>query len=58
MKVIDWLNKIDNLKKLRVALETRVASDDVTKYDSDLMDRAVDAITEYIHDLYNKDVEV
>lgn len=58
MKVLDMLNRLDDLKNLRDDLEKRVNADDVIGYDSDLMDRASDAINDYIYELYNKEVKV
>lgn len=58
MKVIDLLNKLDDLKNIRDDLEKRVNADDVTGYDSDLMDKAADAINEFILELYHKEVKV
>lgn len=58
MKVLDLLNKLDDLKNIRDDLEKRANADDVAGHDSDLMDRAADAIGDYIHELYYKEVKV
>lgn len=58
MKVLDLLNKLDDLRGIRDDLEKRANSDDVIGSDSDLMDRAADAISDYIHELYSKEVKV
>lgn len=58
MKVLDLINKLDDLNNIRDNLEKRVNADDVTGHDSDLMDRAADAISDYIHELYYKEVKV
>ena len=58
MKVLDMLNKLDDLKNIRDNLEKRVNADDVTGHDSDLMDSAADVIDEYIQELYRKEVKV
>ena len=58
MKVLDLMNKIEDLRNLRDDLEKRVNADDVIGTDSDLMDKAADAIWDYIQELYKKEVKV
>ena len=58
MKVLEMMNKLENLKRLQDDLEKRMNQDDVTGNDSDLMYEAADAIREYIEELYRKDIKV
>ena len=58
MKVLEMMNKLEALKRLRDDLEKRMNQDDVTGNDSDLMYEAVDAIKEYIEELYRKEIKV
>lgn len=58
MKVLDMMNKLDELKGLKDRLRKRMNADDVTGNDSDLMYEAADAIEDYIQELYRKEVKV
>lgn len=58
MKVLDMMNKIDDLKSLRDNLQKRINADDVIGNDSDLMYQALEAIWDYIQELYKKEVKV
>lgn len=58
MKVLDMLNKLDDLKDIRDNLEKRAKADDVIEYDSDLMEKAADVIDDYIQELYRKEIKV
>lgn len=58
MKVLELINKLDDLKDLRDDLQKRANADDLTGCDSDLMDRAADAIYDYIQELYQRDIKV
>lgn len=58
MKVLDMLNKIEDLKTLRDNLQNRMNADDVIGNDSDLMYQAAEAIWDYIQELYRKEIKV
>lgn len=58
MKVLDMMNKIEELKELKDRLRKRMNADEVTGNDSDLMYEASDAIEDYIQELYKKEVKV
>ena len=58
MKVLEMMNKIEELKELRDRLRKRMNADEVTGNDSDLMYEASDAIEDYIQELYKKEIKV
>ena len=58
MKVRELLNKLDDLKNIRDYLEKRANDTNIISNDAELMDRAAEAIEDYIQELYRKEVKV
>jgi hypothetical protein len=58
MKVLEMMNKLEDLERLRDDLRARMNDDELTGNDSNLMYQAAETIDDYIHELQCKEVKV